>query len=53
MLKKKLLEEFFARSRGKGCIIKSEIVNRKQVEKDLQPRTKKNYARALAVMAIS
>jgi hypothetical protein len=35
MLKKELLEEFFARSRGKGSIIKSEIVNGSKVKKDL------------------
>ena len=48
MPKKESPEEFFARSRGKGSIIKSEIVNREKVKKDLQPGTKKNYTRALA-----
>jgi hypothetical protein len=48
MPKKKSLEEFFARSRGKGSIIKSEIVNGKKVRENLQPGTKKNYTRALA-----
>lgn len=48
MPKKESTEEFFARSRGKGSGIKSEIVNGKKVKKDLQPGTKKNYTRALA-----
>jgi hypothetical protein len=48
MLKKESIEEFFARSRGKGSGIKSEIVNGKKVKKDLHPGTKKNYTRALA-----
>jgi hypothetical protein len=48
MPKKESPEEFFARSRGKGSVIKSEIVNGNKVKKDLQPGTKKNYTRALA-----
>jgi hypothetical protein len=48
MPKKESPEEFFARSRGKDSIIKSEIVNGKKMKKDLQPGTKKNYIRALA-----
>jgi hypothetical protein len=34
--------------RGKGSVIKSEMINRKKVKKDLQPGTEKNYTRALA-----
>jgi hypothetical protein len=48
MPKKELTEEFFARSRGKGSSVKSEIVNGKKVKKDLQPGIEKNYTRALA-----
>jgi len=47
MPKKKSPEDFFQRAREKGSGINKAIVNGAEVQKHLQPKTAKNYARAL------
>ena len=47
MPKKKSLEDFFRRAREKGSEINKEIVNDTEVQKHLEDKTAKNYARAL------
>ena len=49
MPKKKSPEEFFQRARKKGSDISKGIVNGDEVRKELQPKTGKNYARALGL----
>ena len=49
MPKKKSREEFFQRAREKGSDISKGIVNGDEVQKELQPKTWKNYARALGL----
>ena len=41
--------EFFQRAREKGTEENKEIVNDEEVKKELQPGTKRNYRRALAL----
>ena len=47
MPKKKSPEDFFRRAREKGSEINKEIVNSTEVQKHLEDKTVKNYARAL------
>ena len=47
MPKKKSPEDFFQRAREKGSGINKTIVNGAEVQKHLQPKTAKNYTRAL------
>ena len=47
MPKKRSPEDFFQRAREKGSGINKAIVNGAEVQKHLQPKTAKNYARAL------
>jgi hypothetical protein len=42
-------EDFFKRARERGSEIETDIVNDDEVKKELQPGTKKNYCRALAL----
>jgi hypothetical protein len=44
---KKSREDFFQRAREKGSDINKEIVNGTEVQRHLEPKTEKNYARAL------
>jgi hypothetical protein len=44
-----LAEGLFKRARERGSEIKTDIVNDDEVKKELQPGTKKNYCRALAL----
>jgi len=49
MPKKKSPEDFFQRAREKGSDINKAIVNGSAVKKHLEPKTEKNYARALGL----
>ena len=42
-------EDFFKRARERGSEIETDIINDDEVKKELQPGTKKNYRRALAL----
>lgn len=49
MPKKKSPEDFFQRAREKGSDINKAIVNGSAVKKHIEPKTEKNYARALGL----
>ncbi|KAL2041983.1 hypothetical protein N7G274_005171 [Stereocaulon virgatum] len=49
MPKKKSPEDFFQRAREKGSDINKSIVNGSAVKKHIEPKTEKNYARALGL----
>jgi hypothetical protein len=42
-------EGFFKRARERGAENETDIINDEEVKKELQPRTKNNYRRALAL----
>jgi hypothetical protein len=42
-------EDFFKRARERGAENETDIINDKEVKKELQPGTKNNYCRALAL----
>lgn len=49
MPKEKSPADFFQRAREKGSDINEEIVNGTEIQKHLEPKTEKNYARALGL----
>ncbi len=49
MPKKKSPEDFFQRAREKGSNINKAIVNGTAGNKHIEPKTEKNYARALGL----
>jgi len=49
MPKKKSPEDFLQRAGEKGSEINTEIVNGTEIKKHIEPKTDKNYARALGL----
>jgi hypothetical protein len=47
MPKRKSPKDFFQRARDKGSESNKDIVNGDEIRKKLQPKTEKNYTRAL------
>jgi len=47
MPKKKTPEDIFQRARENGSDINKEIINGTEIKKHLEPKTEKNYTRAL------